>query len=256
VTWAYYREIFGFLYVPADGTLSPYGLPVFTNPTETMDAVFSLALKGGAVVAAPVVVFGIYRLARPHLGKGQRRFLTVFLPVMGLFYLGGAAFAYYVMLPIGLRFLLNFGTDIAVPMITISAYMSLVTALVFWLGVIFEIPLVMFLLAKLRLVRREMFAKLRMYVPIAALFLGMIITPTTDPLNQLLVAGPIVALYEVGLALAWLAEGGHKTLARKAGAAAVRIWRRFLNALGRLRVWAGRVARKVREAIAKVVGLT
>jgi len=75
VTWSYYREIFGFLYVPADGTLSPYGLPVFTVPTETMDAVFSLALKGGAVVAVPVVVFGSYRLARPHLGKGQRRFL-------------------------------------------------------------------------------------------------------------------------------------------------------------------------------------
>ena len=243
VTWSYYREIFGFLYVPADGTLSPYGLPVFTVPTETMDAVFSLALKGGAVVAVPVVVFGSYRLARPHLGKGQRRFLTVFLPVMGLFYLGGAAFAYYVMLPIGLHFLLNFGTDIAVPMITISAYMSLVTALVFWLGVIFEIPLVMFLLAKLRLVRREQFGKLRKFVPIAALFLGMIITPTTDWLNQLLVAGPIVALYEVGLFLAWLAEGGHRTCARKAGAAVAGLWRRLLAALARGRAWLVRAGR-------------
>src|SRR3990167_17198 len=244
VTWSYSREIFRFLYVPADGNLSPYGLPVFTVPTETMDAVFSLALKGGAVVAAPGVVFGIYRLVRPRMGKGQRRVLTVFFPGMGLFYVGGAAFAYYVMLPIGLHFLLNFGTDIAVPMITISAYMSLVTALVFWLGVIFEIPLVMFLLAKLRAVRREQFGKLRKFVPIAALFLGMIITPTTDWLNQLLVAGPIVALYEVGLFLAWLPEGGHRTCARKAAAAVAGIWRRLVNALARLRAWLGGACRK------------
>ena len=213
VTWTYYKEIFRFLYVPADGNLSPYGLPVFTVPTETMDAVFGLALKGGVVVAAPVVTFGIYRLVRPRLTRGQRRFLTIFLPVMGLCYLGGTAFAYYVMLPIGLRFLLSFGADIAVPMITISAYMSLVSALIFWLGIVFEIPLVMYLLAKLRLVRRDKFVKLRIYVPVAALFLGMIITPTTDPLNQLLVAGPITALYEVGLLAAWLPEK-HPKLAR------------------------------------------
>src|SRR3990167_6121812 len=199
VTWSYYREIFGFLYVPADGTLSPYGLPVFTVPTETMDAVFSLALKGGAVVAVPVVVFGSYRLARPHLGKGQRRFLTLLLPGRGL---------------------------------------------VFWLGAIFEIPLAMFLLAKIRLVRREQFGKARKFVPIAALFLGMIITPTTDWLNQLLVAGPIVALYQGGLVGAWLAEGGHRACARKAAAAVAGLWRRLLHAFGKVKAWLGGVCRK------------
>ena len=244
VTWAYHEEIFRFLYVPADGNLSPYGLPVFTVPTEVMDAVFSLALKGGVIAAIPVAVFSIYRLFRPLMDKGRRRFLTIFLPVMGLFYVGGTAFAYYVMLPIGLGFLLNFGTDIAVPMITISAYMSLVTALVFWLGAIFEIPLAMFLLAKIRLVRREQFGKARKFVPIAALFLGMIITPTTDWLNQLLVAGPIVALYEVGLIGAWLAEGGHRACARKAAAAVAGLWRRLLHAFGKVKAWLGGVCRK------------
>ena len=226
VTWVYYKEIFRFLYVPADGNLSPYGLPVFTEPTETLDAVFGLALKGGIIVASPVAVFSIYRLLMPLMDKSRRRFIALFLPVMGLFYVGGAAFAYYVMLPVGLKFLLNFGTDIAVPMITISAYMSLVTALVFWLGLIFEIPLVMFLLAKLRLVSRKRMGVFRKYVPIAALFLGMIITPTTDWLNQSMVAVPIVALYEVGLFLAWIAEGGTRRLKQKAKAVAASIVRR------------------------------
>ena len=245
VTWTYQEEIFRFLYVPADGNLSPYGLPVFTNPVEMMDAVFGLALKGGAIVAAPVAVFSMYRLSMHLMDRHQRRFVAVFLPVMGLFYVGGAAFAYYVMLPIGLRFLLSFGTGIAVPMITISAYMSLVTALVFWLGIVFEIPLVMFLLAKARLVSRKRMGALRIFVPVAALFLGMIITPTTDPLNQTLVAGPIVGLFEVGLFLAWLAEGGHRTCARKAGAAVGRLWRRLVAALARVRAWLARACRKV-----------
>ena len=216
LSFVYYKEIFRFLFMPAGGNLSPFdGLPVFTNPIEMMDATFSIALKGGLIVAAPVVVFSIYRLVRPILDRERRRFLTWFLPVMGLFYLGGTAFAYYVMLPFGLRFLLRFGRDLAVPMITVSEYLSLVSALVFWLGVVFEIPLVMYLLAKLRLVSRKKFSKIRIYVPVAALFLAGFITPTTDPYNQVLVAGPIVALYEAGMFLAWIAEGGHKPLIRK-----------------------------------------
>lgn len=226
VALAYQEEIFRFLYRPANGNLSPYGLPVFTEPTEVMDAVFGLALKCGFIVMTPVAVFSIYRLTMHLMDKSRRRFLAFFLPVMGLFYVGGAAFAYYVMLPVGLHFLLSFGNDIAVPMITITAYMGLVTALVFWLGFIFEIPLVMYLLAKLRLVRREKFAKIHKFVPVFALFMGMIITPTTDPVNQLLVAGPIVALYEVGLILAWMAENGPRRWWKRIQIMAARLLRR------------------------------
>lgn len=241
VTWTYYEEIFRFLYRPANGNLSPYGVPVYTSPIEAMDEVFSLAFKGGLVVATPVVVFSIYRLTMPLMDKSRRRFLAFFLPVMGLFYVGGAAFAYYVMLPIGLKFLLNFGSDIAVPMITLSAYMSLVTALVFWLGIVFEIPLVMFLLAKLRLVSRRRMGALRIYVPIAALFMGMIITPTGDPLNQCLVAIPIVALYEVGLFLAWMAENGPRRWWKRIKLLVARLLRRPVACFR----WVCRCIRKV-----------
>ena len=130
------------------------------------------------------------------------------------------------MLPTGLRFLLHFGEGVAVPVITISAYMSLVTALIFWVGVVFEIPLVMFLLAKLRLVSRKRFGKFRKYVPVAALILSAVITPTFDVVNQTMVAVPILVLYEVGLFLAWLAEGGHRTLAQKVKDMVIWVWRR------------------------------
>lgn len=228
LTWYYHEAVFRFLRAPAKGALSPFeGLPVFTSPTEMFGATLSLAMKGGIAAAFPVLVFGAYGLVSPLLNPKQRRFAILFLPAIFLCYLGGAAFAYFVMLPTGLNFLLHFGTNIAVPVITITQYMSLVTALLFWVGVVFEIPLVMFLLAKLKLVSRKRFKKFRRYVPVSALILSAIITPTFDVVNQTMVAVPIVVLFEVGLLLAWLAEGGHRAMMRMAKALVVRILRRL-----------------------------
>lgn len=216
LTWYYHEAIFRLLRAPARGALSPFeGLPIYISPTDMFGVTISLAMKGGMVAACPVLVFGAYGLVRPLLDPKQRRFAVLFLPAIFLCYLGGAAFAYFVMLPAGLNFLLHFGTNIAVPVITITAYMSLVTALLFWLGVVFEIPLIMFLLAKLKLVSHKRFKKFRRYVPVAALILSAIITPTFDVVNQALVAVPIFALFEVGLLLAWLAEGGTRTILRR-----------------------------------------
>ena len=213
-TWYFREAIFGWLLAPANGKLSPYGLPIFTSPVEMLGMAISLAIKGGLVVAFPVAVISIYGLLSPLLDPKRRRFVALFLPAIFLCYLGGAAFAYFVLLPTGLRFLLHFGTNVAVPFITITAYMSIVTAMIFWLGIVFEIPLVMFLLAKLKFVSRRRLVRFRKYVPFAAFFLGAIITPTFDALNQTMVAVPIIALYEAGLFLAWIAEGGHKPMVR------------------------------------------
>jgi hypothetical protein len=112
------------------------------------------------------------------------------------------------MLPVGIAFLLHFGEGVAVPTIRISEYLSLVITLIFWLGVIFELPLLIFLLAKLRLVSYQRFKRIRKFVPPAAIIISAILTPTMDIVNQLLLAGPIIILYEVGLLLAWLAQPG------------------------------------------------
>ena len=164
----------------------------------------SLVIKGGLVTAFPVLAYNLYGFSRGLLRKQQRRTVLLFLWAILFFYLAGTAFAYFVLLPTGLGFLLQFGTDIATPMIRITEYMELALAMLFWLGIVFEIPIVMMLLAKLRLVSHEQFKRLRRYVPIAALILGMIITPTIDAVNQALVAVPLVLLYEVGMFLAWL----------------------------------------------------
>ncbi len=193
---------------PAGDNLSPFegGLPIFTSPTSMMGATIQLAVRGGILLALPVVVVSVYTLFSSLIPPQQRRFLVIFLPATVLCFLLGAAFGYWVLLPNGLKFLLNFGTGVAVPLIVLDQYISLLTAMIFWLGVIFELPIAMFLLAKLRIVSYLRLRRLRRYVPIAAFILSAIITPTMDVFNATLMAVPMIVLYEVGLFVSWLAN--------------------------------------------------
>lgn len=206
LTWWFRKAIIILLLAPAGGGLSITGRPVFISPTEMLSFMVRLTMLGGMVLAFPMLVFQVSRFLSPLLNKRQRRFIAIFLPAGFVCYLTGVAFAYFVLLPTGMRFLMQFGTDIADPMIRITEYMDIALAMLFWLGVVFELPLVMFLLAKLRLVSHQRFKKLRRYMPAAALILSALITPTFDAVNQALVAAPIILLYETGVFLAWLAR--------------------------------------------------
>lgn len=223
LTWMYREPIILWLYIPAHGSLSSYGgLPIVTSPTEAFGVIINLVMKGGLVVAFPVATYSVLTLVSPLLPRKQRRFvLWYFTPALFLCFLAGAAFAYYVMLPTGMRYLLNFGANIAVPIIQLSEYTNLAITLVFWAGVVFELPLVMLLLAKIRLVGYDRFKKYRKYVPLAAFILGALITPTFDMVNSSLVAIPIIVLYEFGLFLTWIVRPRPKQ--------AQRWWTRWKN---------------------------
>ena len=204
LSWYFIIPIFGFLLAPAGGRLSPDGKPIFTSPTDMLVLQVGVSIKGGLIAAVPMLLYQAYNFLRPLLGVKVKHFIWWFLPLGALCYIGGTAFAYFVVLPTGLQYLLQFGTGVATPMIRITEYMSLVTALVFWMGVVFELPLAMMLLAKLGIVDYRGFQRFRRYVPPAAFTLGVIITPTVDPLNATLVAVPLIILYEAGIILSWL----------------------------------------------------
>jgi sec-independent protein translocase protein TatC len=129
----------------------------------------------------------------------------ILLPASVVSFALGVAFGYYILLPPAINFLLNFGGDIATPLIRIGSYVGLVTTLLFWLGAIFELPIVIFFLAKIGLVTPKWLAGKRKWVVVLAFVVGAMITPTFDPVNQSLVAGPIIILYELGY---WLARIG------------------------------------------------
>ena len=205
LTFYYRKEIFHLLLAPADGQLSPSGMPVFISPTEMFSVTIDLLIKGGLVLAIPMAAFQFYRFLCPLIGRTPRRLIRTYLLMGAALYLSGMAFAYFVMLPTGMQFLMQYGTDIATPMIRISEYIALAMALTFWLGFLFELPLAMMLLAHLRLVSYKQFRKVpRRYIALSAFILGAIVTPTFDMVNQTLVAVPLIVLYEVGVGLAYL----------------------------------------------------
>ena len=212
VAFVLHREILKLLLEPADDLLSgtEAGL-IYTHLTENLGVSMKVSLLGGFILALPVVVYELMMFIAPGLTPRERRYLLMFLPAVVLTFALGVLFGYFVLLPPALRFLLTFDADIATPMIRVGNYISIVTRLLFWLGMVFEIPIVIFLLAKLRLVNHRMLARRRRIAIILAFVLGAMITPTFDPINQTLVAVPIILLYETGIWLAWLARRGEKS---------------------------------------------
>ena len=207
LAFVFHKYILRFLMRPAGGFEEiPGGQLVFTEVTEMVSITFKVSLLAGLVLALPVVLYQIVMFVAPGLTPRERRYLFLFLPGALLAFVAGALFGYYILFPPALRFLLSFGSDIATPMIRIGNYMNLIMMLLFWMGVVFETPVVMFLLARLGVLSSRRAAQYRRYAVVVAFILGALITPTFDPINQTLVALPIIALYEIGIWLTKLAE--------------------------------------------------
>lgn len=219
ITWNYSTEIFHWLLVPAKGNLSPSGLPIFTAPQDMFGVTVNLALKGGMLAAFPVFVVSVYTLFSQWLPPQVRTFLKIFVPSVFLAFAGGVAFVYYVILSTSLTFLLGFGEGVANPYISVTNYFDMVLSLMFWMGVLFELPLAMYLLARTGLVSLRKLKLARLAVWFFAPILAAIITPSFDWLTWVLVMGPLLLLYEVGLFLAWLAkpDADNYLFARKIG---------------------------------------
>lgn len=179
--------------------------PIFLRPTEGFITYMRVALLNGVALAMPIIVYQAIRFIVPGLKANERRYLYIILPGAAVSFLVGVAFAYFAMLPFALRYLLRFGSDIAEARWAIGEYIAFVTTLMFWVGVVFETPLLFFFLAKLGIVTPRMLSSNRKYAVLAAAILAAVITPTPDPFNMLLVMAPLIVLYEIGVLLAKLA---------------------------------------------------
>lgn len=183
---------------------------VFTQMTEMLMVYFTLALTIGVAAALPFILLQAVKFVAPALYPRERVFLYAMLPAALIAFAGGAIFAYFVLLPPAFRFLLGFGSDIATPLISINNYVSLVTRLLFWIGVVFETPVVIFILAKIGIVNAGMLARKWRLAMLLSFIAAAIITPTPDPVNQSMVAVPLVCLYGVSILLAHIAQLGKK----------------------------------------------
>lgn len=198
VSFVFAEHIIRWLLVPAAPRIDRL---IVLSPTEAFTTYFRVALFSGIAFAMPLILYQLYRYIDPALHPHERRFvLRMLLPVLVLFVLG-IAFCYYVLLPPALNFLFAFGSEIFSAQIRAAEYLSFVTTFLLAMGLVFEMPAIIFALVKVGVVPRPWLAKQRRFIFLAAFIIGAVITPTPDPFNQTLVSLPLYFLFELGLLL-------------------------------------------------------
>ena len=202
ICFYFYEEILTLLITPARRVAGDDVSIIYTEVTELLSTTVKVSLLGGLALALPVILYHAIRFVAPGLTPRERRILFSFLPAALLAFVGGMAFGYFVMIPPALRFLLTFGGEVAEPLIRISNIVNIMIRLLFWLGIAFETPLVMYVLSVLGIVSARGFARFRRLWLVVSFIIAAAITPTIDPLNQAIVAGPLIVLYELGVLLA------------------------------------------------------
>ena len=198
IAFIFYDWIFYILKLPAEGINL-----VYIEMTEMIGTIMKVCLVTGIILAMPYLVYQGIMFIAPALTPKEKRYVYLTLPWIALMFLGGVVFGYFILVPPATRFLISFGSNIAAPEIRIGNYVSIVTRLLLAIGFVFEMPVITTFLARLGVLKPKWLSDRRRTAIIVAFILAAIITPTFDPINQSLVAVPLIVLYEMSI---WLAK--------------------------------------------------
>jgi sec-independent protein translocase protein TatC len=174
--------------------------------TENLSVYFRITMLGGFILALPFILLQLIFFVSPGLKKTERLWLFRAIPLATLLFCGGVLFAYFVMLPTAIPFLVEFPGPEVLP--KWRDYVSFVTNLLFWIGISFETPLIMFVLAKLGIISAKGLLKQWRYAVIFIAVIAAVATPTPDPVNMALLMAPLLLLYLLGILLASFARKG------------------------------------------------
>ncbi|MBF0319316.1 MAG: twin-arginine translocase subunit TatC [Nitrospirae bacterium] len=172
---------------------------VFLEPSEAFWMHFKLSMIAALMVALPIVLSQVWLFIEPGLVEKEKRLVLPFVMGGTLLFLLGAVFCFIIILPFALGFLMTYKTQNLTPMISVGNYVDFTLKFILAFGAIFELPIAIFVLAKMGLVTPQKLAKARKHVFIAAFIVAAVITPTPDAFNQTLMAVPIIVLYEIGI---------------------------------------------------------
>lgn len=190
---------------------------IFIHPAEAFFAYLKLAFFTGILLSAPFILYQIWRYITPALYKHEKRYFRSAAAFgTGLFF-AGVAFAFFVVLPLGINFLVRMGGPELQAVFTIGNYISFSMIFLIAFGLVFELPVVIYVLVKLGVVSRRSLAAKRKYVFVLAFVLAAIITPSIDPFTQTVTAVPLLLLYELSIFLARFAERKREVVEEEEG---------------------------------------
>ncbi len=192
-----------------DHLIVPVGETVFLAPGEAFHTHLKVAFGLAVVFAFPVLVYQIGAFVWPALHRGERKHVIVFVPFAVALFVTGMAFAYLVLLPILFRFFLGFSSPTIQPFISVAAYVSFVLGLVLPSGLLFQMPILVLFLSRLGLVTPASLRRNRKLALLIIIVLAAFLTPP-DIVSQLLMAGPLLGLYEISTLLAYLGNRAYR----------------------------------------------
>lgn len=203
--YAFAEQLFGLMAQPVRAVLPEGSSMVFINATEPFFTYLKIAALAGLLLSLPIIFLQLWRLAGPFLGGSERRLALPFVLASCSCFGAGTWFGFRFVFPMIFRFLVGFGTgggDINARL-SMGAYLALSSKLLLAFGLVFELPIIIFFLARLGIVDHRWLAKKRKYAILFAFLIGAVLTPP-DILSQLALAGPFMVLYEVGIVVARL----------------------------------------------------
>jgi len=204
--WRYAERIYEFMQRPIMEALHRNGMPeklVYLNPTEPFNLYLKVAFLAGVFLTSPFVLYQLWLFISPGLYRHEKRYVFPFMFSTVALFLAGGGFGYKVVYPAALNFLIEYGKQFQ-PMITIGEYTDLFLTIIIGMGIIFELPILVFFLALMGIVTAGWMWRNLRYSILVIFIIAAIVTPTTDILNMCIFAAPMVALYVVSIVIAWL----------------------------------------------------
>ncbi|MCI0402297.1 MAG: twin-arginine translocase subunit TatC [Acidobacteria bacterium] len=205
VSWPLADRIFAVMQQPIMQALRRHQLDdklVYLSPTEPFNIYLKVALIAGLFVSSPLVLYQLWAFVAPGLYRNEKRYVLPFMFSTVALFLSGGYFGYRLVYPAALDFLIGYGEQFR-PMITIGEYTDLFLTVILGLGVVFELPVVIFFLALMGVVDAAFLWNNLRYAVLSIFIIAAILTPTTDIVNLMIFAAPMIALYMLSIGIAW-----------------------------------------------------
>jgi sec-independent protein translocase protein TatC len=203
-TFAFIQPIYTFLMTPTLRVLPAGSTLVYTEPGEAFSLYLQIALIAGVIVAGPYIMYQVWLFIAPGLYSNEKKFAIPFVLLSSLGLMGGAAFNHYVMFPWMMRFFASFNTADLVFLPKLNAVFSLYTKFLLAMAIVFQMPTLVFFLAKMKVVTARFLIRHFKYAVLIIFIVSAVITPSGDPITQSVFAAPMIGLYILGIGLAWL----------------------------------------------------
>jgi sec-independent protein translocase protein TatC len=198
ISYGFKEKIFEILIIPLVKAMQEGDKLVFTGIPEAFFTYLKVAFLCGLMLASPVILYEFWMFVAPGLYQKERRLLLPIVILSSFFFIGGALFGYFVVFPIGFKYFLGFASDHIRPLPSMKEYMSLSSKMLLAFGLVFELPLIITFLARLGLISVAFLRKNRKYAILIIFIVAAILTPP-DAVSQVLMAIPMMVLYEISI---------------------------------------------------------